>query len=504
MAVLHLRSPRSPALVGLASTGVAFLMLFAFVPGSVAALPATPTSSVGGATWAYGEVRTMTVGPLWTPDGWQYQGSATLGYSVVISQTNDTAGANTFGLAVVRAEGISVALEFCRPNCNDPAAYANLTLRAWEKAHTWANFTENATVQEGSASVPAIGILNANSSVNANLTESTFSAIRETLTGPLVDRSKYLSVSSSSSAAVAFTPALGLVPLNLLSLQSGASGANWTSESDYAASGASQASYYFAFHGPVVGNLTVGPTTVSSTYQPSGNVTIFGSFASPASVSFNGIGSFPAIRLGVVGPFSLEDGIILIPNPANFLGSFAHPWQANQASSVSAQLASVDLVPNYHGHFGLVATSHVYTLSSANPAEITGPNSSNSSPIAPDATPAGMNPVASPTVQGQPEPVATAQSNSQCLVVTTSCTSSSLPVPRAFFATAVAVVVVASAAALIAVVVIVDRRRLPPPAYPNAGLYPPGGRIGGGPVPVARAPETAEPTPEEDPLDHLW
>lgn len=489
--------PRRAAAVTV-SSGIAVLMVFAFLPGaSGTSTGASPASSSAG-TWAYGEVRTIAVHPLLTTDGWQYEGTVTIGYSVVLNQTNGTAGPGTFGLSVARTEGVSIALDFCRPSCAAPLAYANLSMRAWERSDSLANLTTNGTVNESGAPVPAIALIDASSATRANVTETTFSAIRASASSPVVDRSKYLSAAFASDASVAFTPALGLVPLNVLGLNP--SSANWTASSAFNATGSVRSTYYYAFHGPIVGNLTEGPTTVVGTFPASGNVSIAGSFASPSGISFGGVGTFPALRLSVNGPFLLQDGIVLVPSSADLFAAASHPWAANQATTATAQLATFDLAPYLDGHLGLVATSRSYALTSANPGEITGPATANATAIAAEVEPLASNPVAAMTLQAQPIPVGTAESNSQCLVTGAGCSISS-QLPRALFATALVAGVVVGAVALIVAVVIVDRRRLPPPSYPNSRLYPPGPA---GPAVPARAPAAPEPPAEDDPLDHLW
>lgn len=491
--------PRKVAVIA-ASTSMATLMVFAFLPGMIVASPTVNSGAPPSASWAYGQMETVTVHPMYTASGWEYQGSFLLGFDVILNETNQTAGPNSFGLAVYQAEEVALSLEFCKPNCNAPSEYANLTMRAWETTYDWANFTTNGTVDENGIGVPAIGILNANSSIHANLTESTFAAVRETTSGPVIERSKYLTAALVSDASVSFSPELGLIPLNLLSVSP--SSATWTSSSSYTALGSVRSTYYFVFHGPVVLNYTVGPTTTSETFTPSGNVSLTGSFASPSGVPFKSIGTVPAVQLTVVGPFTVREGIILIPQAADLFGVLTQPWSADQASAVAASVAAIDFRPYYGGHLGLIASSRTYTLSSANPANVTGPTENATDDVTDLAGPSASNPVTSTTLQAEPETVSTARSDSSCLVAG-SC-SSILPSPRYFIWIAAAGVVVAGAAGLIAVVVIADRRRLPTATNPNAPLYPTAGY-----PPVVgtrRAGPSApsEPPADEDPLDHLW
>ncbi len=481
-----------------ATAGVAVLMVFAFLPGTNATSIAGTSPSGSTLLWAYGQTRSVTIHPLAAPDGWQYEGSVKMGYSVILSQTNGTDGPDSIGLSIGQAEGVSIALEFCRPTCSSPLLYANLSMRAWERSNTTANFTTNGSVEESGTPVPALALLDANSTVRANVTESTFSALRSTPGGPIVDRSKYLSAAVTSHAGVAFSPALGLVPLNVAGLEG--TNATWSSNSSFSASGSVVSTYYYAFHGPVVGNLTFGPATVSRTFQPSGNVSIEGSLASPSSIVLGSLGSFPAIQLSVIGPFEVEDGIVLLPSAADFFGSAARPWSADQATSAVTQVTALDFAPEFDGHLGVAASARSYSLASANPANLTSPAATNNSLVAASEEPATTNPVTSTTLQGEPLAVPEAESNSNCIISGVGC-STGASAPRALLATFGVAIVVVAAAALIAAVVIVDRRRLPPPLYPNATLYPPGRPSGPAAAPPAQTPE---PPPEDDPLDHLW
>jgi hypothetical protein len=497
--------PRNGALI-VATAGVVALMVFAFLPGALAsnsgtssgATPALSSSANTSGAWAYGRTINVTVAPLRTPTGWQYEGAYTLGYSVLVNEINDSAGPNTFELDVHEVEGIYITIEFCKPTCQAPVQFANLTLRSWEITNAWANFTTNGSVNESGTAVPAIALMNVNTTVQANLTERTFSALRATPFGPVLDRSKYFTVAATSQAAIVFTPALGVMPLNLLGLSP--SNSNWTSESAFAATGSIRAVYFWAFHGPLVGNVSAGPTSYSDTFAPKGNVNLSGGFASSAGIPLPGVGTFPAIRLAVGGPFTLGEGPILMLGSAFFVGGASNPWATNQASDTTASIAAIDAKPYYDGRFGLAATSRTYSLSSANPANLSQPQSSGNGT---GSTSMARNPVGSETLQGEPESVADVQSNTQCLTTGLGCPSNGASL-RAVLAPALAAVVVAGAVGLIVAVVIADRRRLPPPAYPNSSLYPPGALPSTG-APLAAGAKPRPPAPsEDDPLDHLW
>ena len=483
-------SPRPRAVTVVASTVLAAFMVF--VLSSSALASAAPVASTGTpqTLWAYGFVKSVSFGPLHTMDGWAYDGKATVGYSVVLNQTNTSA--TTFELNVHRTMGVMLSVEFCRPACGFPVSYANLSTRAWEVSDTSANFTTQGTVEESSGPVAAIALINASSSVAANLTESAHSALPSN-TGAILDRSKYLSAAISGAASVNFTPSLGLFPSNLGSAQS------WTAGSAFQASGVSNYAYYYDSHAPLE-NVTVGPVHGSGSVSPHGTVNVSGSFSPQSTVSF-GSDSYPAIALTVAGPFTVREGFILIPSTSDLFGTSHEPWAVNQTGATMVQLAHLDVKASAHGHFGLGASSWVYASSSANPAE-----SLATTPAIAEVSPAvaAMNPVSTTTIQGAPETVPQAESDQQCLISGLDCPASGGAPSRPLLAAVGVVVVVGAVGALIALVLVAERRRVPPPTYPNANLYPPGAVAG---VPYRRAlrpGETPPPPAEEDPLDHLW
>lgn len=495
-----MRSRRNASVI-VASAGVVAFMVFAYLPGAVAA-PGSPDSASGTTSaWAFGHVQTVTVGPLLTADHWEYEASLAIGFTDVMNETNTTASGSppTFALSAYGTEGVRLTLEFCYPGCRAPQQFANLSMQAWQTTSAWGNFTSNATVFENSTPARAIGLLDASSSTRSNLTIATFSATKSSVLAPTVERSEYLSAATVSRSSVTFSPALGLIPINVTGLDPAT--AAWNSSSTYVAHGTVTSSYYWAFHGPVVGNLTSGgPVTSTSSFSPTGTLSVSGSFASTAGVLLDGLKtSIPALRLNLSGPFSAEDGVLLVPAPADVFGTAAQPWGADQASAALVQPYAIDYDPAA-GHFGLIASSRAYQVTSANPADIDGPGSStaSNSPVA--ASVATMDPVGSTIVQGEPEAVGSANSNSQCLTAGLGC-SGGLSSPRALLATVGAALVVGGAAAVIVAVAVADRRRLPPPTYPNSPLYPPGATF----APSRAGPGgPSSPPSEDDPLDNLW
>lgn len=467
---------------------IGFLMVFVLPVGLVAG---ATSSSVGSSQtlWAYGSARTVAFSGT-ASDGWSYEGQATFGYSVILNQTNTSTSGNSFELSIHRVMGALFSVEFCFPTCGHAIDSANLSYHAWETSDAWANFTTLGSVTEGRGSVPAIALVGSHATVNGSLRESA------TALSPNVERSKYLSANVSGEAQVAFTTPLGLLPLDL-NLSTPAS---WTSTSAFLASGASQWDYYYASREPLR-NVTAGPASGSGTVEHAGNVTVVGSYSLGNSVTFDGI-TFPAIALAIEGPFTVREGLILVPSGTDLFGASSQAWSANQSGAATASMTYLDVRPFAEGHFGLAASSWLYDSASLNPADL-----HSGATVGTGIVPAvGAVEQAPPTtIQSVPQSVAQAQSTQSCLVSGLGCPAAPGTPTSHFWMVVIGLAIIALViAAVVSTVVIAERRRIPPPVYPNAHLYPPGAA-----PPAARAtaprPPGNEPAPAvEDPLSHLW
>src|SRR5208283_550193 len=473
---------------------MAVLMVFVVASASVEATPVSPTSSPVG-TWSYGVVKTVSVValPSDTNPNWLYQGTATFGYTVT-SWLNNTSN-TTFELTILRTMGAAFSVEFCLKSCSSPADWVNLSYRAWESTTGISNFTTQGSVLEGKQAVPAVGLQSSNVWVRSNLTE-TYDAHLPALNWP-TDKTRYLSGAIGGRAAVTFTPALGLFPTTLTP------GTSWNSTSAFQAMGAANYSYYYGAHGPGPSHSTIigpilGPLSVAS----HGTVAVDGAYTVGSSVNLGGV-TYPAINLTVIGPFSVREGVIFVPNSTDLFGSSSFAATGNASGTTTVQQSNLDLRALGSGHFGLAASSWRLVTNSANPYDSAASAQVSPSQIAPE-TSSSSNPVSTVTLQGEPETSTQVTSTQQCLTAGVGCPASGgNSSPRAFLGAVVVIGAVAAVSALLVLAVVTRRRSVPPPAYPNAVLYPPGVA---GPVTPARAPATpgAPPAPEDDPLDHLW
>ena len=184
---------------------LAALVIPSFAPGAMAG-PATPATTGAPQQWAFGGQRWANLSVSFY-DG-TFTSRAYYGEQVVITETNTSA--TTRQIEGVRTVGASYFAEYCQPNCTNPNASANLTLRAWQQLTAFVNLTTAATVYESSTGgstvigVAALGIDNASSSARGQLNES-YSIMRGTHAGAHGS----LGVTHRASMGVQFSPASG-------------------------------------------------------------------------------------------------------------------------------------------------------------------------------------------------------------------------------------------------------------------------------------------------------
>lgn len=481
---MHASKNSAPVLV---ATVVAVLMVFVVASSPANAAP-VPASSTPVASWSYGAVKTVSVGPVTASDGWTYEGNVTFGYTVTIYDNNTSA--NTFELTIHRTMGVAFSVRFCLPSCSSPSEWANESYRAWETTTAFSNFTTQGVVQEGNdATVPAVALENSTVFLRANVTETSDVFLK----GEAGPHTHYLSAALAGDSLVDFSPALGLFPTDLTQ------GSSWSNTSAFVESGAGTYSYYYAAHTPFK-NTVIGPVSGAISFATSGNVTVLGSYPAGSTISLGGV-SYPAITLTVIGPFSVREGVVFVPSSVDLFGSASQPWAADANGTVSAQPSTLDLKISPGGHVQLAASSWKFGSDSANAADASSVASSSAGPTPAAST---TNPVSSGTIQGEPESAAQSVSSQQCLTGGVGCPGTSGgSTSRSVWGDVVLVGAIATIGALVAMAVVTRWRKLPPPAYLNATLYPPGQSLP--PAPRGTPAKPAAPPPaEDDPLDHLW
>ncbi len=449
----------------------------------VAAAPGTSALTAGSAStvWAYGGVRNVSFSGPSAVKGWAYQGSATYGYTVVLNQTNLTS--TTFELSANRTMGASLMIRYCTPNCKSPVATVSLGYRAWESDDDWANFTTAGTVYENGVATAAIALNNSHSTLLGSLND----------TAVWPQHSDLLQVGVSSSASVQFAPALGLIPDSL------APGASWNATSAFSATGSYLLSYYYHHVGPLGGNVTFGPGTLSGNVGGSGNVSVIGS-AAPGHVKLGGA-SYDDLSLEVLGPFSVREGFILVPAQVDLFGGSDESPLQNASGASTAEMTSIYARPTVGGHLGIVGSEWTFVSSALNPGVAAVlPSTAAGAGITELAS--GSDNVGTTTVQGVPMSVPAAQGVRGCLVTGGGCPSSGSV--GAFLDSVVIVGGVLVAAVVASLVIVTERRRMPPPPRPYAGLYPPVVTMPGTAAAGGGQNPPPPPPPEDDPLSHLW
>ena len=381
------RMKHGRALGWLAVVGVTVLVALAVVPtlsGVASATPAnSPATASGSVQWAYG-------GEGWSNNSLQI-GNATatydaaFGWTVIFTATNTSFG--TVELEEQRTVGITISATW-----SGPIRQLTYNYHAQEVDTAFANLTNQSTVYENGAPAAALGLDNASVAIQGAISQS----ISETVSGNT--RSASLAVNAAAQGSVAFSPSLGLIPLNL-------TGANsWNSSADASGAAAWNVSYSWSEQGY---NGTVG----SGSGSHAGNVSVSG----PVTLQgfrVHAVTSFPdhQVRTGVVlvvqGPFDVYDGFVFVPHAFDQFGGEAQPYASMSFGSAAIASGETLFVSETPAGLGVTAAS---TTFSANDAAI----NAQAGPLANSPTASGSSPGA--TVTGEPMTVPQAQAESNCL-----------------------------------------------------------------------------------------
>jgi len=460
---------------------------------SVGAAPAPGPVPNGSAAafvegWGYGGSRWVNASGS-TPDGqWMYSIHAFVGVQVLVQQVNTSS--TTFELTVNRTLVANLFVLLCHPNCASPTASANLSRQAWEVASATDNFSTAGQVTGPSGPVPAVTLLNASTSAQANFTERGVANV----TGPLGTHhsTAFLSVQSAAAMAVSFTPGLGLFPDNLSATPS------WTSSSNYSGHGIWSVDYAYA-RSPFGQIPTSGTGSANGTVAHSGNVSLAGSVL--GSVTLHGGLAVTAVRFALTGPFAFREGLILVPAGADLFGSTSSSgaWTQDAQAAESASTDATDFAGASHQRPVIAASATAFAASPAEPsatAAMAGPSG-----LSAFVTPASAGSAAT-TLQAQPEMESYAQSQSLCLLAGNCPKSTSGPTELGHLGGVLflAVAVVGLTVVVVGLVVARQPPRKDPPS-PNASLYPTGAVA---PPPPVRPATPGTPPPPDDPLGHLW
>lgn len=314
-------------------TSVAVLMTLAVVPalaGAASASPAPLTAANSPSNqWAYGGM------------GWSNESliigsekltwNASFGWTVIFTETSTSA--NTVEIEEQRTVGIDLAATY-----SSPTVQATYTYHGQEVDVAFANLTNASTVYVGGSPVPALGIENDSTSIAGAIAES----ISVTKGGTTSSAS--LDVTGTAHTSAQFTPALGLVPLNLTGVTM------WNSTSTINPTGSWNITWVWANNG-------FNGQTGSGTQYSNGSV------STPGTVNLTGyevtktygVPVFAdhvprhAIVLIVQGPLGNYDAFVLVPRDFDLFGGVAHGYDSDALGSASISAETLYLSAGPHG-----------------------------------------------------------------------------------------------------------------------------------------------------------
>ncbi len=371
-------------------TGVALLVALAAVPtlaGTATAAPAPLTTAVSTPSnqWAYGGVgwsnNTLIIGSD------ELTWNASFGWTVILTVTST--GPNTTEISELRTVGIDLAATFA-----SPTASASYSYHALEVDSAFANLTNASTVYVGGVAVPALGILNDSTSSQGALAE----AISVTDHG--TTKSASLNVTGSAQTSASFSPALGLIPLNLSGVTV------WNSSAYVTPSASWNVSYTWANNG-FFNTTGSGTKDFNGTLSTPGEVNLTGFDVTKTY----GVPSFPdhvprhAIVLIVQGPLGNYDAFVFVPRGFDLFGGGSPPYASDSLGSAQISAQTLYVSQGVHGYAVTAgATTFGATTSAVNTLEA---SSGGTTPAA------GGSP--GTTVVGAPMSVAQAQAENNRL-----------------------------------------------------------------------------------------
>ncbi len=382
---------RTLGTIGILGAALAVLLV---MPGLVATASASPAPLAGPSSqqWAYGAQKWVNVTVTFANA--TYTAHAFFGWTVIFTATNTSA--TTVALEAERTMAGSYYADLCTPTCTHPTGQGNLSITAWEKDAGFANLTSAATVYEQGVASPAIGLINASTQASGNISESLWLKIQHMNT--TVTASTQFFVSGAAHAQVAFTPALGLVPLNV------SSGDVWNATSAFTASGGWSANANW-YRTSILGVKTSGSYNPSGSVQGSGDVALAGTDL--GTIRLGNGATVPVIALAWTGPFDDVDGVILIPHDFDLFGEGNHDWSSASLGATKVSTADLDIAVDAAHHLRVVATATSFESSDTSLATASVP-ATGPSPAATSTAPT--------VVQAQPETLAQAQQGSSCLL----------------------------------------------------------------------------------------
>jgi len=319
-------------------TGVAVLMTLAVVPalaGAASASPAPLTAANSPSNqWAYGGVGysngTTTFGHQ------SVTWNASFGWTVIFTETSTSS--TTVQIEEQRTVGIDLTATYTAPNWS-----ATYTFQGHEHDTAFVNLTNDSTVYVNGTPVPALGIDNDSTSIAGSIAE----ALSVTHNG--TTKSASLNVNGWAKTSATFTPALGLIPLNLSGVT------EWNSTSYVNPQGSWNLTWAWTNDG-IGGQMGSGSSSSNGTVSAPGTVNLTGYDVTKTYF----VPLFPdhvprhAILLVIQGPLGCYDAFVFVPRAFDLFGGGAHGYDPNALGT--AQISSETLFVS-HGSFGPQVTA---------------------------------------------------------------------------------------------------------------------------------------------------
>ncbi len=435
------------------AAGVALLVAVAIVPalsGAANAASVTPATSANPANqWAYGgqgwSNGTVQLGN--TTINW----SAMYGWTVVFTVTPTASGVWMIEEQRTIAATVSAS-------ATGPVRSIVYHFHTQEADTGFANVTNGSSVYVNGSAVPALGILNASASLQGATEQSV------TQTAGSLSRSAYLNITRSGEFAVAFSPSLGLIPLNLTGVN------QWNSTATETGAGAWTIAWNWSDQG-YNGTVKSGSGSDNGSLNGSATVSVTG-YKVGLTHPFTDGKSRVGIVLIFQGPFNGYDGFLLVPRAFDPWGAAAMPYSSLALGTTAVSSEHLYVSP---GAFGPSVTAADQTFGSSDSAVSAGPASQPGS-----------------TVQGEPMSVAQAQSIAHGLTSTPSSTGSSPAAGGSLLLVGVGIAVIAVVVGAVGVISLRSyNRRRSKGNGPNGN----GASMTGGVPPAAAVPPGASSPP---------
>lgn len=425
------------------------LAILIVVPTAAAALNGSPARSpalavVSSDSWAFGTERWFNLTQA-TPMG-THTVQAWMSWYTINNRTNVSADVTAW--TIERTVASSFSSTYCSPDCTTPTLKVDLNHTAYEHATGFVNMTRAAVVYENGTGVAAFGLLNASASADARLTSH--ATVWVTTAQGVRNVSESFAAYGSANASLAFTPALGLIPISL------SAGVSWNATSAYVGGGDWSAVWNYT-------KTNASGSTITASGSPSGSLNVTGNLSVEGAVVATHVlpnGTvLPAISLEFSGDFGALDGLILLPHAFDFFGYGPRSWDGYRLGF--AHMETTRLAIEFQGGSTSLrlraATSDFGTNDSAMDRGEAMRGHSGPMSTVPLATATAAEGIPTTSVVAQPVGVVTAQEAQDCMAQTTCTTAASSP-PGAFPSTIVLALAVGGAVVAAVALMVVWRR----------------------------------------------